>query len=56
MVTEEPPHGPVETVIECRPDELLSVLAGEPVVDVTISGDGRPLSLIRQWLDRAQCG
>ncbi len=56
MVTEEPPHGPVATVIECPPDELLAVLAGEPVVGATMSGDGRPLSLIRQWLDRAQCG
>jgi len=56
MVTEEPPHGPVATTIECPPDELLAVLAGEQVPFVAISGDQRPLTMVRQWLDRAQCG
>ena len=52
----EPPHAPVATVIACPADELLGVLDGVPVVDVSISGDQRRWSLIRQWLDRAQCG
>ncbi len=56
MVTEDPPHGPVATTIECPPDDLLGVLAGEQVASVAISGDQRPLALVRQWLDRAQCG
>ncbi len=56
MVTEEPPHGPVATVIVCPADELLAVLAGETGADAAIEGDQGPLSLVRQWLDRAQCG
>jgi len=56
MVTEEPPHGPVATTIECPPDELPAVLGGGQVASVAISGDQRPLTLVRQWLDRAQCG
>jgi hypothetical protein len=56
MVTEEPPHGPVATTIACQPDALLAVLAGDQVAFAAISGDQRPLALIRQWLDRAQCG
>lgn len=56
MVTEEPPHGPVATTIECPPDDLLGVLAGDQVASVAIFGDQRPLTLVRRWLDRAQCG
>jgi hypothetical protein len=56
MVTEEPPHAPVATTIECPPDDLLGVLAGDQVASVAISGDQRPLALVRRWLDRAQCG
>jgi hypothetical protein len=56
IVTAEPPHGPVATTIECAADELLVVLGGEQVALVAISGDQRPLALVRQWLDRAQCG
>jgi hypothetical protein len=56
VVTEEPPHGPVATTIESPPDELLAVLAGGQVASVAISGDQRPLTLVRHWLDRAQCG
>ncbi len=56
LAAEERPHGPVATTIECRPDDLIVVLAGEHVASVAISGDDRPVALIRQWLDRAQCG
>ena len=56
LVTEEPPHGPVGTTIECPADDLIAVLAGDHVAFVAISGDERPVALIRQWLDRAQCG
>jgi hypothetical protein len=56
MVTEEPPHGPVATTIACQPDALLAVLAEDEEALAEISGDQRPLALIRRWLDRAQCG
>lgn len=56
MTTDEPPHGPVATTIGCAPDDLLGVLTGEKVAFVAISGDRRPLTLVSQWLDRAQCG
>ncbi|HUA06164.1 MAG TPA: hypothetical protein VMB27_19820 [Solirubrobacteraceae bacterium] len=56
LVTEEPPHGPVETTIECPAEDLIGVLAGDHVAFVSISPDERPVALVRQWLDRAQCG
>jgi hypothetical protein len=56
LAAEAPPHGPVATTIECRADDLIVVLAGAHVASVAISGDDRPVALIRQWLDRAQCG
>ncbi len=56
MATEEPPHLPVATTVECPPDDLLGVFVGDQVASVAISGDQRPLALVRQWLDRAQCG
>jgi len=52
----EAPHGPVATEIVCPADELVAVLGGEPARDVAISGEERWLALVRQWLDRAQCG
>ncbi len=52
----EPPHGPVATVIVCLGEELLGVLAGEPGARFALEGEDRPLALVRQWLDRAQCG
>jgi hypothetical protein len=55
-VTGEPPQGPVATTVGCSPDDLLGVLSGEHVASVAISGDQRPLTLVSQWLDRAQCG
>jgi hypothetical protein len=56
LAATEPPHGPVATVIVCPPDDLLAVLAGDPSASLRIEGDGRPLTLARQWLDRAQYG
>jgi hypothetical protein len=56
IATEEPLNGPVATTIECAAGDLFGVLAGEQVASVAISGDPRPLTLVRQWLDRAQCG
>jgi hypothetical protein len=56
LVSEDPPHGPVATTIECPADDLIAVLAGDHVASVAISPDERPVALIRQWLDRAQCG
>jgi hypothetical protein len=51
----EPPHGPVETVVVCRADDLLGVLAGA-VEGIEVVGERRPLALLAQWLERAQCG
>ena len=56
LATAEPPHGPVATVIVCLGEELLGVLAGEPGARFALEGEDRPLALVRQWLDRAQCG
>ncbi len=56
LATAEPPHGPVATVIVCPGEELLGVLAGEPGARFALEGEDRPLALVRQWLDRAQCG
>jgi hypothetical protein len=56
IATVEPPPGPLATTIECAAGELFGLLAGEQVASVAISGDQRPLDLVRRWLDRAQCG
>ena len=56
LATAEPPHGPVATVIVCPGEQLLGVLAGEPGARFALEGEERPLALVRQWLDRAQCG
>jgi hypothetical protein len=32
------------------------VLASERGADFSIAGEERPLTLVRQWLGRAQCG
>jgi hypothetical protein len=53
LASAEPPHGPVASVLESPADEVLGALVGatgEP------AGEDRPLALLRQWLDRAQCG
>jgi hypothetical protein len=56
LATSEAPHGPVATVIACAADELVPVLAGEPGAAFSIEGEQRHLTLVQQWLDRAQCG
>jgi hypothetical protein len=53
LASAEPPHGPVASVLVCSEDDLLRGLAGP---DIEITGDERPVALLRQWLDRAQCG
>jgi hypothetical protein len=56
LATGEAPHGPVSTVVVCPADELLGVLAGVVGDGVKVAGEQRPVALVRQWLDRAQCG
>ena len=56
LASAEAPRGPVASVAVCPADELLPALASDHVASVAISPDERPLALIRQWLDRAQCG
>jgi hypothetical protein len=51
----EPPHGPVETIVVCPAQELFAVLAGAGEAD-EVAGERRPLTLLAQWLERAQCG
>ncbi len=55
LASAEPPHGPVSTVVICAADELILALAGSAGAE-GIEGDRRPLSLLAQWLERAECG
>ena len=49
----EPPHAPVASVLVCSEDDLLGRVASP---DAEVEGEERPVALLRQWLDRAQCG
>jgi hypothetical protein len=53
LASGEAPHGPVASVLVCPADELLGRLA-DP--DIEVAAEDRPVALLRQWLDRAQCG
>jgi hypothetical protein len=53
LASAEPPHGPVATLLEGPADEALGALVGATGAHV---GEETPLALLRQWLDRAQCG
>jgi hypothetical protein len=55
LASVEPPHEPVATVLVCPADQLLAVLGGALAPDA-VEGEERPVSLLRQWLVRAQCG
>jgi hypothetical protein len=43
----------VASVLESPADDILGALAG---ATGALVGEGQPLALLRQWLDRAQCG
>jgi hypothetical protein len=53
-VTRKLPEGRIATTIACPADDLLLVLAGEPVVRATVRDDEGPLVLLRAWIKRAQ--
>jgi hypothetical protein len=53
LASAEPPHGPVASVLVCPEDDLLGRVASP---DAEVEGEERPVALMRQWLDRAQCG
>jgi len=55
LVSAEAPHEPVATVVACPGDQLLATLGGV-VAPAEVAGDERPLALLGQWLQRAQCG
>jgi hypothetical protein len=55
LASSDRPHGAAETVLVCPGDELLCALAGVADAGVRAEGEQRPLALVRQWLDRAQC-
>jgi len=55
LASGQPPHAPVEAAVVCPADDLLAVLAGGARPAQTV-GEERPLTLLAQWLDRAQCG
>ena len=55
LASGQPPHAPVEAVVVCPADDLLAVLAGAVRPAETV-GEERPLTLLAQWLGRAQCG
>jgi hypothetical protein len=53
-VSGEPDPAQVRTTIACPADLLTAVLAGQRPAGTTITGDERPLELVRRWLERAQ--
>jgi hypothetical protein len=53
LASAEPPHGPVASVLEGPADQVLGALVGATGAQM---GEEQPVALLRQWLDRAQCG
>ena len=55
LASGQPPHAPVEAVVVCSADDLLAVLVGASR-PAQSNGEERPVTLLAQWLGRAQCG
>jgi len=53
-VASMPPAGAADTTVVCAPDDLLPALLGDPAGELFIRGEPRPLSVLRQWIERAQ--
>jgi hypothetical protein len=55
-VTRVSPLGAVATTVVCPGESLLPLLAGASRGDAVIRGDGVPVALLREWVNRAQSG
>jgi hypothetical protein len=53
-VHDQPPLASVSTTVECVPERLFAVLAGNRPDVATIHGDPRPPALLASWIARAQ--
>jgi hypothetical protein len=55
-VTPEAPLGPVATTLLCPAESLQLLLVGTRRPDVLVRGDERPVTLLQEWVLRAQAG
>jgi len=55
-VSRYPPLGPVASTILCPDEQLLALLAGGSAPEATVLGATGPLTLLREWIVRAERG
>jgi hypothetical protein len=56
VVRDTAPSGRIATTIVCPPADLAAVLSGARPESASVTGEERPLELVRAWIDRAQSG